>query len=172
MSEGIDIGRGEREVLSILSKESDAVFAFQGLKRKLDIHQEKLSRILKRLEDRWIIKKVDEGYALCCEGYKISLSYRADQNAKSQTVLQAYLPIDVDAEELSSRLKGRWFGNLRWLGRSREPETILRWLSEDGKVEIAAKFRDRHLSIETNSKDEKAIGLSYDLFYSIVREIR
>ena len=48
--------------MEMLSTETDATYTFQGLKRRLGLHQEKLTRILRRLEDNNLVAKTEEGY--------------------------------------------------------------------------------------------------------------
>lgn len=58
----------EKEVFNIISKEPTN---FTTIKNKAGFHQEVTSRILKRLQDKIIVRKTDELYDLCCNGSKL-----------------------------------------------------------------------------------------------------
>ena len=58
----------EQKILHILS---EGGIRFKDLKNKTRFHQETLSRILDRLEERLVIRKDDKRYKPCCNGYEI-----------------------------------------------------------------------------------------------------
>lgn len=58
----------EQKILHILSEGDER---FKDLKSKTRFHQETLSRILNRLEERLIVRKDDKAYKPCCNGYKL-----------------------------------------------------------------------------------------------------
>jgi hypothetical protein len=135
------------DVLAFLSQEEFQFFTFEGLKRRLGIHPETLSRILTRLEAEGIVKKSSQGYAVTKE---IARNLRHNRNIGSRVVLlQTFLPSDMSAELLISNLRGRWFGLLRWLGLSQNAEGVaLKWVTEDGDVQVDAKITLNTLTIE------------------------
>jgi DNA-binding IclR family transcriptional regulator len=47
----------DTDVLSLIDEEGLTLFTFDGLKRRLGLHPETLSRILSRLEEEGIVKK-------------------------------------------------------------------------------------------------------------------
>src|SRR5260370_245384 len=55
-------------VLQTVMEEGLTVFTFDGLKRLTGLHQEKLSRIIDRLEEEGLLEKVDEGYRITRRG--------------------------------------------------------------------------------------------------------
>src|SRR3989442_14957634 len=57
-----DLRDHDREVLEFLSPDPDSPVAFQGLRRRLGIHPEHLSRVLHRLADRELVERTDLGY--------------------------------------------------------------------------------------------------------------
>src|SRR5256712_13985754 len=63
-SENIDLTPRDSNILHAIQEEGLTVFAFDGLKRLLGVHQEMLSRVLDRLEDEGLLEKVSEGYRL------------------------------------------------------------------------------------------------------------
>jgi hypothetical protein len=55
----------------------------------------------------------------------------------------------MTAELIVSNLRGRWFGLLRWLGLAENADVIaLKWVTEDGDVQVDAKITMNTLTIE------------------------
>ncbi len=52
----------DTDVIQAVVEEGLTVFTFDGLKRLVGLHQEKLSRIIDRLEEEGFVEKVPEGY--------------------------------------------------------------------------------------------------------------
>src|SRR3989304_8120428 len=100
------------DVLAFLSEEEFRFFTFEGIKRRLCLHPETLSRILDRLEAEGIIKKSSEGYTVTKEIAK-HLKQHVGNGGESRVLLQTFLPSDMPVSELVSNLRGRWFGLLR-----------------------------------------------------------
>src|SRR5574340_1296776 len=62
-----DFQINDKKVLSLLNQDSDVndnQYTFNGLVRKLGIHQQSLARSLHRLENAGLVKKTDYGYKL------------------------------------------------------------------------------------------------------------
>jgi len=135
-------------VVQAIMEEGLTVFTFDGLKRLLGIHQEKLSRIIDRLEEEGILEKVPEGYQVTRKGNAI-IQRPLNSSQLPMPIVQSLLPRDVDAENLVSQLKGRWFGKLRWLGYAKNDDgVVLKWIADEDKFQIDAKFSDNYLSID------------------------
>src|SRR5713101_8342301 len=67
-SDEIELTPRDSNILQAIQEEGLTVFAFDGLKRLLGVHQEMLSRVLDRLEDEGLLEKVSEGYRLTTRG--------------------------------------------------------------------------------------------------------
>ena len=161
----------DADVLALIENEDLAIFTFDGLKRRTGLHSETLSRILTRLEQEGIVKKEAEGY---CVTPKITeLKLRQPRKEEQATpLIQTFLPSDLMTQQLILSLKGKWFGVLRWLGISENNQGItLKWITEDGGIQIAANIQGTALNIEakflTNNNLNLALKASYQLMANI-----
>jgi len=150
--------------MEMLSSESDATYSFQGMKRKLGLHQEKLTRILRRLEDDNLVLKTEEGYRIL--GHPRRTARHA---AYGEPIIHGLLPPGTNPEALMSRLKGRWFKNFRWLAyASGETGVSLYWITEEGRFQIKVQLSDGEVSLWSQPTDPKDTGspmaAGYELF--------
>ena len=135
-------------VVQAIMEEGLTVFTFDGLKRLLGLHQEKLSRIIDRLEEEGVLEKVPEGYMVTTKGNAI-IPRPLNSAQLPMPIVQSLLPRDVDVDSIASQLKGRWFGKLRWLGYSKNDDgLVLKWIADEDAFQIDAKFTDNYLSID------------------------
>ena len=168
------LGNRDSDILDFLSQEDFTFFTFEGLKRRLGLHPETLSRILSRLEQEGFVRKSPEGYVVVQE---IARSLRAQQTRPPESrvsLLQTYLPSDMPVQQLVSSLRGRWFGLLRWLGLAEANESIaLKWITEDGDIQIDAKITETQLTIEAtflhHTNLNRALKAAYQLMAYIGR---
>jgi hypothetical protein len=89
-------------------------------------------------------------------------------------LLRTLLPDDNTASDVVKNLKGRWFGNLRWLGFSEGDDGLsLKWVTEDGGIQVEARFLSDELIVEGKLHDGKkltdAIRASHQLMGYIAR---
>ena len=161
----------DADVLALIETEDLAAFTFDGLKRRTGLHPETLSRILSRLEQEGIVKKEPEGYRVTPKITKLKL--RQTRNEEPTTpLIQTFLPSDLMTQQLILALKGKWFGLLRWLGISENSQGVtLKWVTEDGGIQIAANIQGTALNIEakflTNNNLNLALKASYQLMANI-----
>ncbi len=119
----------EESVLEELSvREKNYSFRFNGLRRLLrDVHQQKLSRALERLqEDRLIRQDPDGGYGLGDDSYDIIREHFGNQELFGQFQRGKKEPNSIQTEiiankeipvaELVSLLAGKYFGYYRFVG--------------------------------------------------------
>ncbi|MCL1977632.1 MAG: hypothetical protein FWG55_05995 [Candidatus Bathyarchaeota archaeon] len=161
----------DTDVLSLIEKEDLVLFTFDGLKRRCGIHPETLSRILLRLEDEGIIKKSSKGYIVTPKITKLKLN-SVSKEEHTSTLLQTFLPSDLMTQQVIDDLKGRWFGLLRWFGMSENSRgVILKWVTDDGGIQIAADIQGTALNIEakfiTNNNLNLALKAAYQLMNNI-----
>lgn len=158
----------ELEVLRFLSNEQNAHYSFQGLRRRLGLHQETLARTLKRLEDAHAIERSPDGYSLRSTSANYSFNVQTNQPVP-KPIIDAYLPSEIDVTILFQKLRGRWFSNFRWLGYSRDGEQLaMTWISEDGQIELQARITGGKITIAadslSNTQDSGHVAAAYQLF--------
>ncbi len=164
----------DAEVVSAIEEEGLTSFSFDGLRRMTGAHPETLSRILDRLEEAGIVVKSPEGY-IVGERSKEALTVHPLGMASSRVpLLHTLLPYDVDVRSIISDLKGKWFGTLRWIGYSLADEgTTLKWVTEDGRIQIDARFSSGQLDIEAKvnagSDVSEAVKASHQLMSHVSR---
>ena len=166
-----DLSGRDADILALIETEDLTIFTFDGLKRRTGLHPETLSRILARLEEEGIVKKEHEGYRVTPKITKLKLNQT--HNEKPATpLIQTFLPSDLMTQHLILSLRGKWFGMLRWLGISENNRGItLKWITEDGGIQIAANIQGTALNIEakflTNNDLNLALKASYQLMANI-----
>src|SRR5207249_8543059 len=167
----IDLTPRDSNILHAIQEEGLTVFAFDGLKRLLGVHQEMLSRVLDRLEDEGLLEKVSEGYRLTERG-KHQVAHPLSSTQPRIPIVQSLLPHDVDVQRIIAGLKGRWFGSLRWLGYSQTDEgLVLKWITEEDSIQIDAKFSENYLSIDAKVGEEKDVSKAVKASHQLMGHI-
>src|SRR5438132_6958684 len=112
-------GSDDELVMDMLSTGRGTIYRFQGRRLKVCLHQEKLTRILKRLEDDNLVMKTVEGYTeLRSPGRKGP----THDIVYGEPVIRGHLPTGTNLDMIMSRLKERWFrtfGSLRYTTQRR-----------------------------------------------------
>ena len=171
--EEFDLDPRELEVLKLLSSDQNAYYSFQGLRRRLGLHQETLTRTLKRLEEAHAIEHSPDGYKVRGSGNTFSFTVRTGQ-PNSKPVIEAYLPSQIDVTVLFQKLRGRWFSNFRWLGYSHDGNLLsMSWISEDGRMQLQARINSGKITIAadtyTSQNESEQIAAAYQLFDHITK---
>ena len=158
----------DADVLALIETEDLATFTFDGLKRRSGLHSETLSRILSRLEEEGIVKKVHEGYMVNPRITELKL--RSPQKETPTTpLIQTFLPSDLMTQQLILSLKGKWFGLLRWFGISENNQGVtLKWITEDGSIQIAANIQGTALNIEAKFLTSNNVNLALKASYQLM----
>jgi DNA-binding HxlR family transcriptional regulator/DNA-binding IscR family transcriptional regulator len=188
----------DTKILNLLDQEPGSNYSFNGLIRKLNLHQQSLTRALKRLEDLRLIEKSQIGYRLTRNGESLmtllTSKNSTDNYARSRghvlhrerekrncyiQLLQTRISVDVKPEEILSKLIGKWFNNLRWVGlvESEGGGYMLQWVSDDSNsFQIILKVISKYLTVETNASSDKekieAMIGSYRIFEEITKILR
>ncbi len=155
--------------MEMLSTETDATYTFQGLKRRLGLHQEKLIRILRRLEDDNLVAKTDEGYRTLKQSRKA-----AHHLVEGEPVIRGQLPPGIDSHSLLGKIKGRWFKNFRWVGYANATDALtLYWITEDNKFQVRIQLSLVEILVWSQATDPKEtispVAAAYELFDRISR---
>jgi hypothetical protein len=169
-----DVSLGERDadVLAVLSEEDLATFSFEGLKRRLGLHPETLSRILLRLEQEGFVEKTAEGYGVTPRINEFLRTNPIYNGESRVSLLKTFLPSDISVAQLVSDLRGRWFGFLRWLGLSDNGGSVaLKWITEDGGIQVEAHISETSLAIEAKFLQEKDMNMALKACYQLLNHI-
>ncbi|HUW47849.1 MAG TPA: hypothetical protein VMW36_03795 [Patescibacteria group bacterium] len=165
------LGERDNDVLALLREEDLVTFSFDGLKRRLGLHPETLSRILFRLEQEGIVEKKPEGYRVTSRISEF-LRIPAYDGESRVPLLQTFLPSDVSVPQLVSDLRGRWFGFLRWLGLSDNGGSVtLKWVTEDGGIQVDANISETALTIEAKFLQDKNMNMALKSSYQLLTHI-
>jgi len=172
--QGADVSPRDMEVLRFIGEEALLGFTFEGLKRRLGAHSETLSRILDRLEEQRILEKTEHGYRVTERGKEVTSLRQLSASEPRVTLLRTLLPHVENPREAIANLHGRWFGPLRWLGYSEDEKgTSMKWITEDGSIQVDAIFAGEDLTIEGRIREGKdltdAIRASHQLVGYISR---
>ncbi|TLX82797.1 MAG: MarR family transcriptional regulator [Thaumarchaeota archaeon] len=180
-----DFHTNDKKILSLLNQDSDIndkQYTFNGLARKLGMHQQSLSRALHRLEDAGLVQRTENGYKLSKNLRSIlvnksridleNLSKRiSKQYLQFTQILQLYIPTTVKAEQVVNRLVGKWFGNLRWIGLVEgDGGYVLQWENSD-RFQVNMKIISRYAIIESNAVGEKNKADAMLSAYRILEQI-
>jgi hypothetical protein len=164
-----DFKERDINVLQIIKEEDLTCFTFEGLKRRLKMHPETLSRILSRLADQDIVKKGNNGYTLTSDAENLLKSNSVDSTNPNLRLLQTFIPPNVSIKKVVSDLTGKWFGILRWLGYSIADEGItLKWITEDGGTIISAFFSQSNLYIDAKMVLENDINVALNASHQLM----
>ncbi|HEX9341650.1 MAG TPA: hypothetical protein VF992_10860 [Thermoplasmata archaeon] len=172
----LDLREHDREVLEFLSQDPSSQVAFQGLRRRLGIHPEQLSRALHRLADDDLVEHTELGYRVTSRAMQVLSPGSLRPEEPGITILQTYLPANLDLRTLVQALRGAWIGPLRWYGLSEFAEGMrLAWALEDDAIRLETFIRPGQLVVTAKvvSPDrlDDATRLGHQLFQHIVREV-
>jgi len=188
-----DFTTRELDILMLLasesySKNSEAEISFQGIKTKLDLHQQKLTIALKRLLSREVVQKTANGYKISKKGLKIiSLILQSPRNSAHSNPteypgLEFSIPIHVEQANIFnafSLLTGRWFSHWRWIGRFQNQHSLkMEWQSLSGTLEACLCISGRNLRIAIFDKNSslsapplETLRKELDLFLQKIQKI-
>jgi len=168
-----DVRNNDKKILTLLRKEMWSTYSFKALERKLDIHQQSLSRALKRLLDLNLIEKTASGYKLV-ERNAYNFNPILEDNLlneepevekpkkyrKYKQLIQIYIPVKGNIEPLVDHLTGKWFGNLRWFGLiKKETGFRLQWIvmdkhSNDKLFQINVSILSEYIIVESDAASD------------------
>ena len=168
-----DFHGNDSKILSLLNQKTGTYYSFKGLMRKLNLHQQSLTRALGRLEQLGLVKRTELGYKL----NDIDKKMGPDVFRKAcayRYLLQAYIPPGIEAKEIVRKLSGRWFSRIRWIGLiESETSYMLQWINEDNSFQVNVRIIWDHIIIETNAVSDRdkieAVVASFKIFDQIVK---
>ncbi len=146
------------------TKNISLTISFQGLKRKVDIHQARLTKALNRLVEKELLKKTPEGYMLTEKGYLLS-NKLVDRFGRTQKFLPSIHTHTLSGKiqmasltqeklrQISQEFVGKWFGDFRFIAKTDYGDMIeLEWLSINGGITAKLIFGpENNIKISTSS---------------------
>lgn len=126
------------------AKSAPFTFSFQGLKRRLGIHQQKLTKALRRLQDKGLIQKITEGYILTKMGGKMLLDYlmTCPGVATMNPLRCASISYELENTRLTmdmfvQQLYGKWFSNYRYVGKAEtQDRAIVEFTNDENTAHV------------------------------------
>ena len=172
----VDLREHDRDVLEFLSQTPTGQVAFQGIRRRLRMHPEQLSRALHRLAEDGFVERAEHGYRVTAKALTVRSPDALTHTPEGLTVLETYVPADVVVRSLVDALQGRWFGPLRWFGFSEdEGELRLWWSTEDNAIQLEVRLHEAKLRIvahlASRNRIDEAARHAYLLFEHLSREV-
>ncbi len=170
-----DLRQSDIDILEILFDNGDentiATFTFNGLKIRSNLHQEILSRSLKRLKELGLINKTKLGYNfnkkekfIFSKLKSISNGERNNQTKYTQ-IIHVTVPFQISNEQIVQKLVGKYFGNLRWIGIIQNIKGYqLKWKEIENFIEIVVYLSNNNIIIGTN--DDNPLNISKAFSYS------
>jgi predicted transcriptional regulator len=171
-----DLRQSDIDILEILSDNEDentiATFTFNGLKIISNLHQEILSRSLKRLKELGLVDKTKSGYNFNKKGkfifsrFKSILNEERNSQTKYTQIIQVSVPFQISKQQIVQYLSGKYFGSLRWIGMIQNIKGYqLKWKDIENFIEIVVYLSHNNIIIETN--DDNPLNISKAFSYSI-----
>ena len=170
-----DLRQSDIDILEILFDNGDentiATFTFNGLKVRSNLHQEILSRSLKRLKELELVDKNKTGYNLNKKGkllfseLKNILDEKRNNQTKYTQIIQLSVPFQIPNQQIVQNLSGKYFGSLRWIGMIQNIRGYqLKWKDIEDFMEIILHLSNNNIIIETN--ENKGLNISKAFSYS------
>ena len=130
------------------------------------MHQQSLSRSIKRLIDLGLIEQIKHyGFRLTKLGRHLGMdttstsmnSYKRDKKYTQLAYLDMHFT-KFDIDSITSKLTGKWFENLRWVGKINDSGvSILKWKRYDNSFGINVTIMQGSLVIESDASLQKEI---------------
>ena len=163
---GLDLAGREQTVVEELGRFGDARIAFQGLRRRLGLHPQALTRTLRSLERAGIVGHDERGYFVAP---KHRNAFEEASTAAFRPVFAAILPPHVEPKHLAEQLSRRWFQGLRWYGITEQPgEYILHWILEADLASVRLRITPRGVGLEL---ENGAAGLPFEAAAPILQAV-
>ena len=177
-----DLRQSDIDILEILFDNEDentiATFTFNGLKIISNLHQEILSRSLKRLKELGLVDKTKSGYNFNKKGkfifsrFKSILNKERNSQTKYTQIIQLSFPFQIPNQQIVRNLSGKYFGSLRWIGLIQNIRGYqLKWKDIEDFMEIILHLSNNNIIIETNEDKELNISKAFSYSTKIIESI-
>ena len=144
----------------------------------MNLHQEILSRSLKRLKELGLVDKNETGYNLNKKGkllfseLKNILNEKISNQTKYTQIIQLSVPFQIPNQQIVQNLSGKYFGSLRWIGMIQNIRGYqLKWKDIEDFMEIILHLSNNNIIIETNEDKELNISKAFSYSTKIIESI-
>jgi predicted transcriptional regulator len=177
-----DLRQSDIDILEILYDNGDentiATFTFNGLKVRSNLHQEILSRSLRRLKELGLVDKNKSGYnsnkkgKLILSKLKSILNEKRNNQTKYTQIIHLSVPFQIPNQQIVQNLSGKYFGSLRWIGMSQNIRGYqLKWQDIEDFMEIVVHLSNNNIIIETNEDNRMNISKAFSYSTRIIESI-
>ena len=174
--QSLDFPLSEYEIQALLqlgvesySKGALFAFSFQGLKRRLGIHQQKLTKALKRLIQKGLIQKSDDMYLLTANGATILSRMliqcpfeHMDTLSHKTSVQMAIEQGKISPDKFLQLLSGKWFGDFRFIGQAENKgRVIVQFSNQENSVHACCCLSQNQIlrvALTSNSESPHILG--------------
>jgi len=152
-----DLTPYEEQVLRVFAEDpfSEIKYSFQGLKRRLEIHQQKLTKALKRALEKGLIDRTKNGFYFLTPQGRVLISTKIDEKSanlfdqnpqKSSHSLQVEAFIEtemIDHKPIVEQLISKYWGDFRFLSHYTDHlESSAVWITTDGSYTALFTVRE------------------------------
>lgn len=142
-----DMRSNDRLILDLLKGLEISYFSFDGLKR---------------LEEAGYVKKVENLYSL-------TIPRAGSKDGGSIPISSILLPDNVKLDAVLQGLKGKWFGDFRWLGyKAQGDNLVMYWVSSEGDTLMEASVKNSKLDIFVSFTSGRKMGSVLKDTYSLI----
>jgi predicted transcriptional regulator len=179
LSTAAELHINDNKILSLLKGSSESSYTFNGLVRELNMHQQSLSRSLKRLTDLGLVEHIKNyGFRLTSLGQRLGFTAVSPNNSKNlgrrhTQLAQLHMHFTkLNILRIASKLTGRWFEGFRWVGKTEDPAfSVLMWKKHDNSFGIKVIIMQGSLIIESDAVSEKEIVEAVKVMPKIVEMV-
>ncbi len=191
-----DLREIDKKILLLFASDPSSIFSFKAIERRLDLHQQSITRSLKRLLELDLLEKTTLGYKLFKENNFLTNPllgnndrfeeekelFKRKNKRKFTQLIQIHIPLKNNIESIVNHLIGKWIGELRWDGLvTKETGVTLRWIAFDKQnsnkiFHFNVNIVSEYIVIESDADSDKnridAIGYSNRIINEVIKVLQ
>ncbi|HXT85027.1 MAG TPA: hypothetical protein VN704_11985 [Verrucomicrobiae bacterium] len=186
----------DKKILLLFASDPLSIFSFKAIERRLDLHQQSITRSLKRLLELDLLEKTSLGYKLFKENNILTNPllenndrfeeekelFKRKNKRKFTQLMQIRIPLKNNIESIVNHLIGKWIGELRWDGLvTKETGVTLRWIAFDKQnnnkifhfnVNIVSEYIVIESDVDSDKNRIDAIGYSNRIIREVIKVLQ